>query len=73
VTADVSRSFGKSNAANSGAPSRPGLNLSDDLAAKFFGRNHGVVRIGDGAAARDPESVRGEDGFALIFVESRHG
>jgi len=65
--------FGKGDSADPCASGSPGLNLNDNFAAQFFRRRDGFVSSRCGAAAWNFESVRTENGFALILVKSRHG
>src|SRR5437764_352166 len=51
----------------------PSLNLHHNFAAQFLRSRGSFVGARDRAAARDLESVRSKNRFALILVKSRHG
>jgi hypothetical protein len=77
VPANVSRFFGESHAANSGAPGGPGLNLDHDFGGllvpgQFFGNGNRFIRSRSRPATRNLESVGGQNGLTLIFVKSCH-
>jgi hypothetical protein len=65
--------FGESDSANAGASCRPSLDLNYDFAAQFFCCYDSFIGTRRGATRWNLESVRSENGFALIFVKSRHG
>src|SRR5437588_6660774 len=78
VRANIIWLFDAGHPANARASGGPGLDLDDHFAAhlaahKSFGRRHGLISGRSGAATRNLESVNGKNGFALIFVKSRHG
>ncbi|HEX4665928.1 MAG TPA: hypothetical protein VH207_04960 [Chthoniobacterales bacterium] len=64
--------FGEGNAADTGTSRRPGLDLDHDLAAKFLCRGNGLIRRVGSFAARNFETVGGENFLPLIFVQSSH-
>ena len=78
MTTGIRWSFGKSDTANSGPSSCPSLDLDHDLAVfssvgEFLKGGHRVVSAGDGTATRNVKSIRRQNGFTLIFVQSGHG
>jgi len=76
VSAHVIWIFGEGHSSNASASGSPGLDFDDNfavfLARQFFGCGNSFISGCGGAAARNLESVRGENCFALIFVKSCH-
>ena len=62
--------------ADASSPCRPRLNLDYDLSAvipaEFVSRRYHFVGRRCGAATRNLKSIRSENAFALMFVESCH-
>lgn len=65
--------IGEGHTADGGAAGAPGLDLDNGRAAQLLGDGSGFVGGGGGAAARDGDVAAGENGFALVFVETGHG
>ena len=73
VRPHIVRSLRKGDSADPCAPCSPGLDFNDNFAAQFFRSCDSFVCSRCGPAARDFESIRRKNGFALILVKSRHG
>src|SRR5882672_12384864 len=64
--------FGEGDSADPCASCSPGLNLNDNFVAQFLRSRGSFVGSRCGAAARNFESIRSENCFALILVKTRH-
>jgi hypothetical protein len=64
--------FSESDSADPCASCGPGLDLNDNFAAQFLRSRDRFVGSRCGPAARDFESIRRKNRFALILVKSRH-
>jgi hypothetical protein len=68
VRANLFWFFGEGDSADPCASCSPGLDLNDNFAAQFLRSHSSFVGSRYGPAARDFESIRRENGFALILV-----